>query len=137
MLDQFGINDKIKSVSIPLAPHFKLSADMSPKNEDFEREYLLRVPYANVVGSLIYGMICTRLDISQAIGFVSRYMHDLGKKHWQVVKWLLRYICNIVDVGLVFEQEDDQCLVGYCDSDFVGDLDKQRSKNHESASKEN
>ncbi|GMP56176.1 hypothetical protein CsSME_00020755 [Camellia sinensis var. sinensis] len=30
-LDRFGINGKTKAVSTPLAPHFKLSASMSPQ----------------------------------------------------------------------------------------------------------
>ncbi|XP_075098855.1 secreted RxLR effector protein 161-like [Nicotiana tabacum] len=55
------------------------------------------------------------------------YMHDPGNEHWQAVKWILRYICNTVDVGLLFEHEDSQYLVGYCDSDYAGDLDKHRS----------
>ena len=40
-----------------------------------------RVSYANVVGSLMYAIVCMRPDISHAIGVVSRYMHDLGKGH--------------------------------------------------------
>nr|XP_033514921.1 secreted RxLR effector protein 161-like [Nicotiana tomentosiformis] len=75
----------------------------------------------------LYAMVCIRPDISHAIGVVSRYMHDPEKEHWQTVKWILRYICNTVDVGLIFEQEDSQYLVGYCDSDYAGDLDKHRS----------
>ncbi|XP_070012804.1 secreted RxLR effector protein 161-like [Nicotiana sylvestris] len=51
---------------------------MSPNDED-EQEYMSRVPYANVVGSLMYAM------------------------------------------------EDNQSVVRYCNSDFAGDLDKQRS----------
>uniref|UniRef100_A0A3Q7J7Q2 Uncharacterized protein n=1 Tax=Solanum lycopersicum TaxID=4081 RepID=A0A3Q7J7Q2_SOLLC len=43
----------MKPVSTPLAPHFKLSDAMSPKNE-VEREYMSRVPYANTIGSLMY-----------------------------------------------------------------------------------
>ena len=120
------MNDKTKSVSTPLAPYFKLSDAMSPNNEA-EREYMSRVPYANVIGSLMYAMVCTRPDISHAVGVVSRYMHNPGKDHWQAVKWILRYIHNTVEVGLVFEQKDSQYLVGYCDSDYVGDLDKRRS----------
>ncbi|OIS96364.1 nudix hydrolase 23, chloroplastic [Nicotiana attenuata] len=54
-------------------------------------------------------------------------MHDPGKEHCQAVKWILRHIRNTVDVGLIFEQEDSQYLVGYCDSDYAGDLDKRRS----------
>ena len=117
------MNKKKKLVSTPLAPHFKLSDAMSPNNEA-EREYMSRVPYANAIGSLMYAMVCTRPDISHTVGVVSRYMHNPGKDHWQAVKWILRYIHNTVDVGLVFEQKDSQYLVGYCDSDYAGDLDK-------------
>ena len=50
------MNKKMKSVSTPLAPHFKLSDAMSPNNEA-EREYMSRVPYANAIGSLMYVMV--------------------------------------------------------------------------------
>ena len=63
VLKQFGMNEKSKPVSTLLAPHFKLSASMSPKN-DAEREYMSKVPYASAVGSLMYAMVCTRPDIS-------------------------------------------------------------------------
>ena len=60
---------------------------------------------------------------------VSRFIHNPGKGYWQAVKWILRYIQNTVDVGLVFEQDKSfgQSVVGYCDSDYAGDLDKRRS----------
>eukprot|EP00268_Persea_americana_P019113 TRINITY_DN19787_c0_g1_i12.p1 TRINITY_DN19787_c0_g1~~TRINITY_DN19787_c0_g1_i12.p1 ORF type:complete len:193 (+),score=26.21 TRINITY_DN19787_c0_g1_i12:608-1186(+) len=56
-------------------------------------------------------------------------MPNLGKGHWQAVKWILRYIVGTVDVGLVFQRDDSigQHVVGYVDSDYVGDLDKRRS----------
>ncbi|XP_041995810.1 secreted RxLR effector protein 161-like [Salvia splendens] len=128
VLQRFGVNDDSKSVSTPLSPHLKLSSQLSPKTED-EREYMAKVPYANAVGSLMYAMVCTRPDISQAVGIVSRYMHDPGKGHWQAVKWILRYIKDTVDIGLLFEQDKSlgHFAVGYCDSDYAGDLDKRRS----------
>ena len=128
VLQCFGVNENTKHVSTPLASHLKLSAQLSPKTED-EREYMAKVPYANAVGSLMYAMVCTRPDISQAVGVVSRYMHDPGKGHWQAVKWILRYLRKTVDVGLIFEQDEalGQFVVGYVDSDFAGDLDKRRS----------
>ncbi|KAE8684184.1 Flotillin-like protein 1 [Hibiscus syriacus] len=128
VLKRFGINEMSEPVSTPLAPHFKLGASISPK-DDAEREYMSKVPYASVIGSLMYAMVCTRPDISQAVGVVSRYIHDPGKEHWQAVKWILRYILNTIDVGLVFQQDkqDGQCVVGYCDSDYAGDLDKRQS----------
>ncbi|CAA0806496.1 Uncharacterized mitochondrial protein AtMg00810 [Striga hermonthica] len=93
VLQRFGIKDESMPVSTPLAPHLKLSAQLSP-NCDEERKYMARVPYENAVGSLMYAMVCTRPDISQAVGVVSRYMHY---------------------------------PVGYCDSDYAGDLDKRGS----------
>ena len=50
-----------------------------------------KVPYALVVGSLMYAMVCTRLDIA-TMGFVSRHMGHPRIKHWNVVKWILRYL---------------------------------------------
>ena len=128
VLQRFGMSEKTKPVSTPLAPHFKLSASQCPKTEE-EREYMSKVTYSNAVGSLMYAMVCTKLDISHAVGTVSRYMHYPGKGHWQVVKWILRYIHKTLDVGLIFEKDDmvGQHVVRYCDSDYAGDLDKRRS----------
>ena len=45
------------------------------------------------------------------------------------MKWILRYIQKTLDVGLIFKKDDmvGQYVVGYCDSDYAGDLDKRRS----------
>jgi hypothetical protein len=128
VLQKFNIRNDSKAVSVPLAPHFKLSAKMSPKTVE-EREYMTHVPYASAVGSLMYAMVCTRPDISHAVSMVSRYMHDPGRGHWDAVKWILRYIKGTVDVGLVYERDHrgKQECTGYVDSDYAGDLDKRRS----------
>jgi len=34
------------------------------------------ISYSSTVGSLIYAMVCMRIDLSQAVSMVSRYMHD-------------------------------------------------------------
>ncbi|KAH9782717.1 Integrase catalytic domain-containing protein [Citrus sinensis] len=126
VLERFGMDDKTKPVCTTLAPHFKLSSSSCPRSQE-ERDYMARVPYASAVGSLMYAMVCTRPDISQAVSMVSRYMHNPGKNQWLVVKWILRYLYGAVDVGLLFKKNCGQQCVGYCDSDFVGDLDKRRS----------
>ena len=128
VLQRFGVSEKTKPVSTSLAPHFKLSASQCPKTEE-EREYMSKVPYSNAVGSLMYAMVCTRLDISHAVGTVRRYMHNPRKERWQAVKWILRYIQKTLDVGLIFDNDDmvGQHVVGYCDSNYAGDLDKRRS----------
>ena len=42
------------------------------------------MPYASTIGSLMYAMVCTRLDIAHAVGVVSRYMSRPEKQHWEV-----------------------------------------------------
>ncbi|KAL6285710.1 hypothetical protein ACE6H2_010100 [Prunus campanulata] len=36
----------------------------------------------------MYAMVCTRLDLAQAVSVVSRYMANPGKQHWNAVKWI-------------------------------------------------
>jgi len=74
-----------KPVSIPLAAHFKLSIALSPQSTEEEKQ-MPHVPYASAVGSIMYDMVCTRLNISQAVSIVSRYMGNPRKMHWQAVK---------------------------------------------------
>ena len=79
VLKRFNMKDA-KSISTPLAKLFKLIKHLSPKIEK-EKEYMTKVPYASVIGSLMYAMVCTRPDIAQAVGVVSRFMNNLGKGH--------------------------------------------------------
>ena len=87
------------------------------------------VPYASTVGSIMYVMVCTRLEISHAVSVVSRYMDHPEKIHWQAVKWILRHLRGTSHVGLVYDKNFDisRGIVGYVDFDYVGDLDRRRS----------
>ena len=100
VLKRFNMHNA-KLVSTPFASHFKLSKEMSPKTHE-EMEYMSKVPYASAVGSLMYAMVCTRPDISHAVGVVSRYMNNPGKEHWMAVKWILRYLRGTKNQALCF-----------------------------------
>ena len=62
-----------------------------------------RVPYASAVGSLMYAMVCTRLDIAHAVGVLRRFMSNPGKEHWMVVKRVFRYLRGTSDYGLCYQ----------------------------------
>lgn len=57
--------EESKPVLTPLAHHFKLSLEDTPKTEK-EIAYMERIPYANSIGSLMYAMVCTRPDLDHA-----------------------------------------------------------------------
>ena len=87
-----------------LALHFKFFGRMFLKIID-DCEYMSHIPYASAIDSPMYAMVYTRLDLSQVVRMILRYMHDPGKSHWEVMRWILRYIKDTVDVGLVFEKD--------------------------------
>ena len=55
-----------KPMDTPIVKRQSLSLDMCPKTPQ-EKERIFRVPYANVIGSLMYDMMCTRPDISYVV----------------------------------------------------------------------
>jgi hypothetical protein len=84
------------------------------------------VLYAPVVGSLIYVMVTTRLDIAHAVGVVSRFMHNPGRPHWNSVKHIFRYLVGTQDYGIKFGPNEPLGLVDYTDSDYTGCLDTRK-----------
>ena len=82
--------------------------------------------YMSIVGSLRY-LVHNLLDISFAVGFVSRFMERPTEEHMATVKRLLRYISGTIGYGLVYKKSDFPDLVGYSDSDHAGDIDTRKS----------
>ena len=72
--------ENAKDVSTPLLGHLKLPKEMCPKTQE-EEDKMSKVPYALAVGSLMYGMVCTRSDIAHAMGVFSRYMSHPQIEH--------------------------------------------------------
>ena len=124
-LEKFNMVN-VKPVSTPLASHFNLSAKKSPSTKA-KLEEMKKIPYASAVECLIYVIVCTRPDLTQALSVVSKYMSNPDINHWQAVKWILRYLKGTRNKGIMFErQHGDVCITGFIDSDYAGDLDKRR-----------
>ena len=60
-------------MKVPILVGVRLSAEKCPKTQE-EEEDMSHVPYASEVGILMYAMVCTRPDISHAVGVLSRFM---------------------------------------------------------------
>ena len=46
-----------------------------------EREHMSWIPYASIVGSIMYATTYTRPDVAYSLGVVRRYQSDPGKNH--------------------------------------------------------
>lgn len=89
--------DQSKVVITLMAQHFKLSQQDSPKID--EKVSYMMMTYANAVGSLVFYMICTRLDLAYAMITVSIYIRKSRKLHWEAMKWIFRYVKRTSEVG--------------------------------------
>ena len=120
MLEDFGLS-QAKTVSTPANLNEKL------KRDDGSSKLMDPTLYQSMVGSLLYAAIATRPDISQAVGAVSRYCSNPSEAHLTVVKKILRYLKETINLGLKYEKLESSTLVVYSDVDWAGDLDDRHS----------
>lgn len=119
LVDRFGLSSAHPR-QVPLSPGTQLKTGGEPLDVALH-------PYAELVGSLLYLTVCTRPDLSQAVGALARYMAKPTVDHWNAAKGVLRYAAGTLDVGIVYKQDAADELTVYCDSDYAGDLDSRRS----------
>ena len=111
---------------VPIQKGDKFSLMQCPQN-DLERKQMQAIPYASVVGSLMYAQICTRPDISFAVGMLGRYQSNPGLDHWKAAKKVLRYLQGIKEYMLTYRRSDHLEVIGYSDSDYAGCVDTRKS----------
>ncbi|KAM0037011.1 putative RNA-directed DNA polymerase [Helianthus debilis subsp. tardiflorus] len=92
-----------------------------------EKEQMSQIPYASVVGSLMYAQVCTRPDIAYIAGMLGRYQTNPGLDHWKAAKKVLRYLQGTKDYKLTYRRSDRLEVVGYSDSDFAKCKDDKKS----------
>ena len=69
VLKRFNMSEANKGF-LPFSHGIRLSKTQSPSTSD-ERSLMSRIPYASVIGSIMYAMICTRPDVAFAISLTS------------------------------------------------------------------
>ena len=127
LLEHYHMSD-CKSVDTPIDPNHQLSKEQCPTNEE-ERIKMYDYPYAQLVGSLMYLAICTRPDISFAVGKLGQFSSNPGIAHWKATQHLLRYLQGTKSYKLTYAPDSSQTelFTSYTDADFAGDRSTRRS----------
>ena len=120
VLRKFGI-DNAKPVDTPVDPSSKLvkAADESELHNQAE--------YQSDVGSLLYLSSATRLDITFAVNNVAKFSENPTKEHRTTLKRIFRYLKGIVNYSLQYSSDASEECVGFCDADWAGDTNDQKS----------
>lgn len=121
MLCRFGM-ENCKPTKSPMDCSVKLSES---KNE--EKVIEKRFPYREAVGSLNYVALISRPDISYAVNILARFSNSPSELHWKAVKHVMRYLKSTIKFSLCYSGKAEDELVGYCDSDYAGDLAERKS----------
>jgi len=130
VLDRFNMID-CRPLCVPVSMGTKLFVNDCPKSPS-EVEDMSRVPYASSVGSLMYAMVCTRPDIAQAVGVLSRFMANPRWIHWDAIKRVFRYLRGTSEYSICYHGNAIGpphlvCIHGFVDFDWAGDIDSRRS----------
>ena len=86
-----------------------------------------KVPFAELVGGLLYVANVSRPDISCATSIVARYASNPAQRHWMLSKGILQYLVNTKHLGLCFAR-GVPCFEAYVDSDYATCRDTRRSR---------
>ena len=142
LLERFNLQD-IKPATTPLSG-IRLTQDDCPTTDE-EKEDMINVPYASLVGALMYAAIGTRPDIAFAVGALSRFLSNPGRCHWNEAKRVLSYLKGTSNYAIKYRsngssagevvgylhgvgiQPIDVSIEGFCDSDWAGCIDTRRS----------
>jgi hypothetical protein len=84
--------------------------------------------YRELVGSLLYLAVCTRLDIAVAVMQLTRHMSAPADGDWVAGKRVLRYLKGTKARGLTYRHcADGLVLVGYADASYATCVQTRRS----------
>ena len=103
-----------KSKSVPMTTNLTKLHDSTNSSQSVESTL-----YRQLIGSLMY-LVHTRPDICYTMNALSQFMSDSKHIHWVAAKHVLRYVRGTITYGLRYTSSSGVLLVGYADSNWVG-----------------
>jgi hypothetical protein len=116
-----------KKENLSIVKGMSLSVTQSLATQKKKKSEMSNIPYASAIGSIMYVVQSTRLDVALALSLTIRYHSNPGISHWNVVKGILKNLRNMKDMVLVYGgNEEELSIKGYVDASF--DTDPHDSK---------
>jgi hypothetical protein len=99
---------------------------MFPKTNS-ERMTMSDKPYRPILGSVMWGQLATRPDLSFSVSLLARFQANPGINHWNALMHVVGYIKNTIDYGLTYSREFELTPTAFVDADYGGCKDTRRS----------
>jgi hypothetical protein len=104
-----------KFVTTPLPS--EIDEELALANDDH-----CKLPYQELVGSLLYIMVCTRPDLAYALKTLSRFNNNKNQYSFQLALRTLCYLYDTRELMLHYSHSDDQSIRAYTDSQWGGEI---------------
>ncbi len=125
VVNRFNL-DYVHPRNVPLPVGIILDNNMSPKTES-EKTQMADKPYRPLLGSVMWGQLATRPDLSFAVSLLSRFQANPGIEHWNALLHVIGYIKNTIDYGITYSRDTELSPVAFVDADYGGCRDTRRS----------
>ena len=103
-------------VTMPLNPNVILSKSFSPTTNDNKVE-MAQIQYLTAVGSIMYAMSGTCINIAFAVQHLSQFLSNTGHAHWTATQRVIGYLYATQDHAFMLGGSSDITLHGFTDSD--------------------
>src|SRR6266545_797461 len=118
VLNQFDLKN-ITPHNTPLPVGLTLDQNILPKTES-KRNIMVKKPYCSILGSVMWGQLATRPNLSFVVSLLSQFQVDLGIEHWNTLMHVIEYIRNTMDYGLIYFCNYNITPLAYVDADYGG-----------------
>ena len=98
---------------------------LEPNKEQANKEDIKL--FQMLIGSLLYIMLGTRVDIAFAVIKLARFASNPSNIHFTAVKRVFKYLKGTKDYGITYYKGASRFISGYCDADYAGDLISAKS----------
>ena len=114
VLERYGMQD-CNPTKLPMQPGLTFSLDDEPTDPPDPQTV---TEFRAKIGSLIYAVKQTRLDIDYPLSVLAKHMGNPGPAHIKALHQLLRYLKGTQDLGLMYVGLKTLEIKGYCDASF-------------------
>ena len=120
--------DHAKKGFLPMLKGKPLSLTQCPVTAS-DKEEMSNIPYASVIGYIMYAMLSTQSVVALPLCLTSRFQSNPSMDHWTAVKNILKYLKRTRDMVLVYGGCEEKLGVkGYVDACFDIDLNDSKSQ---------
>ena len=80
-----------------------------------------------LIGSLLYIILSTRIDIAFAVIKLARFASNPNNIYFTAIKRIYKYLKGTKNYGITYYKNNSQFIYGYCDTDYTSDLISTKS----------